>query len=291
MSDLVRSDVGQHAILPMWIVMSNVSPLAIRLFAVLHGKYSRDDEAWPSRRALAEDLRVSVSTIDRSVKELVAIGAIEVEHREDPRTGDPTSNLYLIRLANPTYRTAAASPVTGGGCTSDATPLVTDDEGGSRTREGRGSRTGEGRGSRTSEDLTTNNVEPHPIEPERGARARVGIMGDETGDDASEFWDAIAELKARFSPQLGAERCDRSIRKCLNSGQFRAAVDKRLCVELWLEEAVSQARGLIEREEARDRERFRGRGSSRGSAGSRGHVDADGLYHPAGPGPDRSRYV
>jgi len=97
------------AMIPEWLLDSDVSAQAVRLYCVLHRYADKDTQhAHPSRRALAKRLRCSPDTIDRSLKELVEIGAVEVKHRhvEDDRQ---TSNDYILR---PGGRTDAAG---GGG--------------------------------------------------------------------------------------------------------------------------------------------------------------------------------
>lgn len=96
---VVRSDIGRYAIVPEWLLATDISANAIRLFAVLAAKYAdRDGVAYPSRRRLREDMGgVSLDTVDRSVSELVKIGAITVESRRS-EDGDPASNLYTLHF-------------------------------------------------------------------------------------------------------------------------------------------------------------------------------------------------
>lgn len=96
----VRSDIGRYAMVPEWLLATDVSANAIRLFAVLAAKYAdREGLAYPSRRRLREDMgNVSLDTIDRAVADLVRIQALTVEPRRSD-DGDPTSNLYTIHFA------------------------------------------------------------------------------------------------------------------------------------------------------------------------------------------------
>lgn len=98
--------------------MADVSANAVRLYGVLNRYANSQGRAWPSRRTLAEALRISPSTIDRAKDELVSIGALTVETRTTP-AGDFTSNLYIL---------ATSSPVMKGISTSDETGMVTSDE-------------------------------------------------------------------------------------------------------------------------------------------------------------------
>lgn len=116
------------AMVPEWVLYSDLSAQAIRVYAVLN-RYANDKtgHAFPSRRTLAERARCSPATLDRGLRELEGFGAIEVAARRDPKREDrQTSNDYLVRqMRNPLL-------------TSDEGGTPTDDEGGSsrvRTQE------------------------------------------------------------------------------------------------------------------------------------------------------------
>ena len=98
--------------------MADVSANAVRLYAVLNRYANSQGRAWPSRRTLAEALRISPSTIDRAKDELVDIKALTVETRTTP-AGDYTSNLYTL---------ATSSPMAKGISTRDDRGVVTGDE-------------------------------------------------------------------------------------------------------------------------------------------------------------------
>ena len=119
MSDRATSDISPYSMVPEWITRADISDRAVRLFAIL-GRYANSETgaAFPRRQTLATAIRTSRSGIDRAIKELAAIGAVEVEQRHDA-AGDQMSNLYRLRYA---------SPVTTPLVTSDDTPLVTGDE-------------------------------------------------------------------------------------------------------------------------------------------------------------------
>lgn len=106
------------AIVPEWVLLADISANAVRLYAVLNRYANSRGKAWPSRRTLADNLRVSPSTVDRAKDELVALGALTVETRTTP-AGDYTSNLYTL---------ATSSPVVKGISTRGDTPMVTRDE-------------------------------------------------------------------------------------------------------------------------------------------------------------------
>jgi len=109
----VTSDVGPWSIVPEWVLDAEVSDRAVRLYLLL-GRYADNHtgESTPARRTLAERLRCSLDTLDRAVKELVAIGALEYEDRER-QNGSQTTNLWRLRLAHPGRMGAAPPPLTG----------------------------------------------------------------------------------------------------------------------------------------------------------------------------------
>ncbi|MCB9377109.1 MAG: helix-turn-helix domain-containing protein [Microthrixaceae bacterium] len=130
--DTVSTDLT-FALVPEWLLDAEVSAQAIRLYAVLSRYADRDGNAYPSRRALAERLRVkSKDTVDRALKELTDLRAITVRGRVDD-AGDQTSNHYVVHrvpppavAANtrPPHQTDAATPPDGcgdGGRTDAAT--------------------------------------------------------------------------------------------------------------------------------------------------------------------------
>jgi DNA-binding transcriptional MocR family regulator len=91
------------AIVPEWIVLADISSNAIRLYALLNRFANSQGRAWPSRKTLADLMRTSTATVDRAKDELVAIGALEIEHRLNA-AGDPSSNLYILTTSSPMTR-------------------------------------------------------------------------------------------------------------------------------------------------------------------------------------------
>jgi hypothetical protein len=92
----IRNQYGKFAQIPEVLVRDpKVSDRAIRIYALLwtySGEKGR--KAWPSRREMSECLEVSVSTIDRGLRELEERGAIAVE--SDYNGDRQTSNIYTI---------------------------------------------------------------------------------------------------------------------------------------------------------------------------------------------------
>lgn len=147
MSDAVQTDIGPFAIVPDWIIRASISDRAVRVFAILARYADRDTlSAYPKRGTLAAACGCSLDSIDRALRELVALDSVTIEHRLDD-AGDRTSSLYHLRFAppmgsavaaavRPRSRTVAATggrapaagvaaPVRQGTITSGTTPLET----------------------------------------------------------------------------------------------------------------------------------------------------------------------
>lgn len=113
------------AIIPEWVLDADVSANAVRLYGVLNRFANSRGHAWPSRKTIAEKMRVSVATVDRAKDELVDIGALTVEPRTTP-SGDPSSNLYILHIAYVDKR-RTLSPVREGLVTREGTGIGTGD--------------------------------------------------------------------------------------------------------------------------------------------------------------------
>lgn len=117
----ITSDVGRWAPVPEWLLLSEASDKALRLFAVLgiYADYSTN-EADLGRKQLAAMIGSSVDTVDRAKAELVKFGALEVERRDDEH--GRVANHYRLRYAAPARR-GGRMDAAGGGRT-DAAPLT-----------------------------------------------------------------------------------------------------------------------------------------------------------------------
>lgn len=122
----VTTEVGPFAIVPIWIIKS-ASGSALSVYAILAARWADRDEntCFPSRSTIAEELGVSVKTVDRAVKELTEIGALEVSSRYND-DGYQTSNFYRLAMTEPKGATDLTPRVVtydqGGGDKFDATP-------------------------------------------------------------------------------------------------------------------------------------------------------------------------
>lgn len=111
----VTTDIGQFAIVPLWLIDAGISDRGLRLYVGLHRWADQRGEAWPSHQTIADYIDRGVSTIKRAAADLVAVGALAVSARTTA-DGDPDSNHYeLLR-----------SPVHGGQFTAEPTGQVSD---------------------------------------------------------------------------------------------------------------------------------------------------------------------
>jgi hypothetical protein len=128
----IRNEVN-FAIVPEWVLYSALSDKAVRLYAVLNRYANREGKANPSRRTLAERLGSSLRTVDRTLDELVAFGAVDVAPQFD-EAGDRTANEYLVRQSG--VATAVTLPrVTGDQTGGDSRDPTGGDTGDAQTRE------------------------------------------------------------------------------------------------------------------------------------------------------------
>lgn len=107
---------GQYfSIIPHWVIFSGASSGAIHLFAVL-AKYADYDthEAFPSRTTLAKGISKSVDTVDRLIKELEDLGAINVTKRKIPGTQGNQTNIYTLVYEEPSSSGEVAAPARPG---------------------------------------------------------------------------------------------------------------------------------------------------------------------------------
>ena len=112
------SEQSKFVIVPR-IVWQGLQPREIKVYCALASYADWDTGVcWPSRARLADDLGVSVSTVDRALSRLVKAGVIEIDKRKTDR-GDHDSNLYRLPFAINApvggRKTAGTSPQNWGG--------------------------------------------------------------------------------------------------------------------------------------------------------------------------------
>jgi hypothetical protein len=90
----------RFAIVPEWVLDADISDAAVRLYAVLLRYGQTSGQRMPGRRLLASRLRKqSKDSVDRALKELVALGAVLVQHRRQGRVN--LTNRYVLRSSPP----------------------------------------------------------------------------------------------------------------------------------------------------------------------------------------------
>ncbi|MEV0247926.1 hypothetical protein AB0H76_15140 [Nocardia sp. NPDC050712] len=236
MSETDEFDVtvdGYFAILPEWIIDADISDRAVRLYAVLRRFAGGDLKARPSRKKLAARLRTSLSSVDRALSELQAIGAVTVRHRwtntslssftyaKDSDHPMRAASRYILHSA-PARRVAAS----GGVVTHDDTPVVTHDERvSSPVTEGVSSPMTRGVSSPVTHELKPDEPKkdqkisssvkpPRKTEPRRDdvealcARLRDGVRGNGSKATVTDAW--------RREARLLLDKDGHELGKCLN---------------------------------------------------------------------------
>jgi hypothetical protein len=140
----IEQEVGEaleleerFAIVPEWLLDASISDCAVRLYAILLRYGQSSGARMPSRATLAQRLKKrSTDTVDRSMRELVDLGAVQVRARYAGR--ERLSNQYVVRSSRPTPTRSVPpsarvgqSAVSGGGRKFAATRAVA--AGGGRT--------------------------------------------------------------------------------------------------------------------------------------------------------------
>lgn len=94
---------NRFAIIPHWIIQSGVPATAIHLYTIL-AMYADDrtGEAFPSRATLAKQIGASTKTVDRAIKALQGVGALEVHSRKRPGSKENYTNIYRLITAKVT---------------------------------------------------------------------------------------------------------------------------------------------------------------------------------------------
>lgn len=94
----------KFAMTPRWVARAGkaLSPNAKALYTVIMTYADNNSRsAFPGQERLGADLGVSVSTVHRAMKELEAFGALEVERRRKPGTGNFYPNRYTLVFDEP----------------------------------------------------------------------------------------------------------------------------------------------------------------------------------------------
>jgi hypothetical protein len=127
----------RFAIVPEWLLDADIGDCAVRLYAALLRYGNSSGARMPGRATLARRLRKrSTDTVDRAMRELVAVGAVRVEHRYAGR--QRLTNRYHVQTSRP------GSPAPG----TDVSPEGGRTDAATRTKPGGGDRAGAPTGGR-----------------------------------------------------------------------------------------------------------------------------------------------
>lgn len=115
----VTNSMGPYGCVPAWVLRdlrASEAPAPYRCLAVyvtMNAIWANNGACWPSRPKIAAEVGCSLDSVDRALKALVAIGAMEVHERLD-EAGDQTSNLYVLHsIPWGGSRNSAATPHAG----------------------------------------------------------------------------------------------------------------------------------------------------------------------------------
>lgn len=120
---MTRSDTGPFALVPTWVLDADISPLAVRVYAIHADCADRQGSHYHGRKSLAARARCSLLTLDRAHAELVTVGALRIEHRRHEGRRDSTSSRYHVVRVIPNV----ASNLKLGGFTDEARGGFTDE--------------------------------------------------------------------------------------------------------------------------------------------------------------------
>lgn len=122
-----KSDTGPFALVPVWVLDSEISALAIRVYAIHSDFADRQGAHYHSRKSIAARANCSVDALDRAHGELVKLGALKIERRRDDTSPRQTSNRYTVRrvIHTPAAQMRLGSRVdAAGGGRVDAAPVT-----------------------------------------------------------------------------------------------------------------------------------------------------------------------
>ncbi|MGA7688793.1 MAG: helix-turn-helix domain-containing protein [Jiangellales bacterium] len=133
----LRVEDQPFALVPEWVIDTDISDAAFRVYSLLLRYGNTSGQRMPSRKLLAVRLHRSVDAVDRAVRELVGAGLLRVEHRRAGRRN--LTNRYHLTTADPQRSRSGATRRTAP--TPPATPPVDPDAPVGEGRSSAGSRT------------------------------------------------------------------------------------------------------------------------------------------------------
>lgn len=102
------TQIGQFAIIPLWVVERCKDPGALRLYTWLAARYANQKhEAWPSQTTLAADLEVSTDSVQRHLQMLRDCGVLCTVRRGGTGKGAQPMVYVLVQVDPEQSRTDA----------------------------------------------------------------------------------------------------------------------------------------------------------------------------------------
>lgn len=114
--------------IPELVLFADISPNALRLFALFQWHGGQEGRCYPGLKRLAELMNCSIDTVGRARRELVSAGLIECRERHDEHGRRTTDDVYLTAVVRGAPRKSAGYvPRNGAGTNSKAVELNTDE--------------------------------------------------------------------------------------------------------------------------------------------------------------------
>jgi hypothetical protein len=196
-----RIDADEYfTMIPEWVLYGDISAYAVRLYGTLRRHADQRGVCFPSRRRLAALCQMSESTLDRSMKELVQIGALRMERRQTD-DGNYTSNRYTVVSQR------------GGGVSQNPGGVISDARGG------------------VQNEVLTRAIVNESHEPEQ--MLTVPVSEKAAADGFDEFWGL-------YPRKVGKEKAHRVWAKLSKSVRADALWALPRHIELWERKQVAR---------------------------------------------------
>jgi hypothetical protein len=95
---LVHEGPGGYSMTPKWVVKRAFKD--VWLYDWLRAQYGGFEQTFPGIETIAREFEVSRSTVERTLRRLVKVGALEIKARYKD-DGSQTTNLYVTKWFEP----------------------------------------------------------------------------------------------------------------------------------------------------------------------------------------------
>ena len=104
-------------VVPWWLLdCKDIDGYDLAVYCAIARHADNQGEAYPSRSRIADIAGVNIKTVDRAVKTLQEVGALEKRIRRD-KAGDLTSNVYIVHELPTGVATQTVPPSDSNGAT------------------------------------------------------------------------------------------------------------------------------------------------------------------------------